>query len=329
MVKFEEVRQSLVCETASLPFTEYSIDFGSLTKDANIIHLHWLGWHFDYADFFSEMKKPIVWTIHDMNPFLGLFHYRGDAMSNKDSAGKLDETIWKLKSRIIRKYKYPFEIVSPSDWLQSEAAKNRAFNKRVINVIPYPLNLDTFHFRIDSPVREKFGIPSDKTILMAIAESTSNFRKGFDLLIESVKHLDNITLLLIGQTSQNTPVTENVIYAGTVNDDQLLSEYFSIADATVIPSREDNLPNVMLESLACGTPVISFKVGGMSDHIKNFETGILADDISVDSLRSAIEKFVENKDRFDRNLIRRYAEKHFNEKLIAGKYIEVYNRIDR
>lgn len=92
----------------------------------------------------------------------------------------------------------------------------------------------------------------------------------------------------------------------------------------MIPSREDNLPNVMLESFACGTPVISFKVGGLAEHVNNFDTGLIAEEINAASLHKAIQKFFDNKEKFDSKKIRKYAEGHFNEKLIARKYMEVY-----
>ena len=86
---------------------------------------------------------------------------------------------------------------------------------------------------------------------------------------------------------------------GPINDNRKLVDYFSLADAFIIPSREDNLPNVMLESLACGTPVIGFPVGGIKEHVINFKTGLLADNISSESLAEAIEKFCKNQERFN------------------------------
>ena len=80
----------------------------------------------------------------------------------------------------------------------------------------------------------------------------------------------------------------------------------------------------MLESFACGTPVISFKVGGLAEHVNNFDTGLIAEEINAASLHKTIQTFFDNKEKFDSKKIRKYAEDHFNEKLIAGKYMEVY-----
>lgn len=325
--EFESLLPVMNCEAASLPFCEYDLPDPDIIGEADIIHFHWVPGDIEYRDFFRTIKKPLVWTFHDMNPILGLFHYKEDMTRNSRIAGKLDKAILNFKKTLLKNYRGPLTVVCPSEWLVEEVGKSTAFKKRKINKIPNSLNLDIFKFRDKSIIREKIGIPRQKIVLIAIAENTANFRKGFDLLISSIKHLNILTLLLIGHSVENRTENRNIIFLGSVKDDNLLAEYLSVADATIIPSREDNLPNVMLESLACGTPIISFKVGGMMDHIKNFETGLLAEEMTSESLGEAIHTFLADKERFDRKFIRKYAVEHFNENLIAGQYIEVYNNL--
>lgn len=316
----------LNCEVASIPVADSQFYNHPLVKNADIIHLHWVSRGFDYIDFFGNIGKPVVWTIHDMNPFMGLFHYEADLARNKSVAGDFDKMILKLKKRILKKFGYPLIAVAPSSWMQQKIRAGRVFKNRKVDLIPNPIDSTRFSPQIKKAVREKLGMLPDAKVLIAVADYTSNYRKGFDLLTKALKTLPDVKVLLIGGTENSSGETENIRYLGRIENDDLLAEYYSAADATVIPSREDNLPNVMLESLACGTPVISFKVGGMPDHIHNFKTGLLAEEMTSESLAATIRLFFENQKTFEREVIRQYAKEHFDETLIAEKYKQVYKR---
>jgi glycosyltransferase involved in cell wall biosynthesis len=97
---------------------------------------------------------------------------------------------------------------------------------------------------------------------------------------------------------------------------------YAAADAFVIPSREDNLPNVMIEALACGTPVIGFPIGGVQETIRHEVNGLLADEVSSEALSNAIMDF--NRCAIKPNEIRKFAENYYHPKTQAQKYIEVY-----
>lgn len=316
----------LNCEIASIPVSELRISNKNLIQSSDIIHLHWVAENFDYKSFFEEIRKPIVWTLHDMNPFMGLFHYKADSERNKKVAGKLEEYIIQYKKKIIYHFKFPINVVTPSSWLKEEAHKSEIFRDREIDLIPNPINTSDFTSKDKTAIRMKIGLPQHRRILIAVTDSIENYRKGLDMLLEAVSSMHEILLLMIGKKASDHNTQDNVQFLGRLNNDNQLSEYYLAADATVIPSREDNLPNVMLESLSCGTPVISFKVGGMVDHVHNFKTGILAEEMTSESLASAIQLFFENETKFDGGTIQQYAKEQFDEKLIAAKYIEIYNR---
>lgn len=317
----------LNCEIASIPISPYSLKELLNRNKPDIIHLHWVALYFDYIDFFRDCPVPIVWTLHDMNPFSGLFHYGNDSKRNFAVSHKLDSLVRRVKIKSIQNFKQKLSIVSPSNWLAKEAELSQVFRGRSICVIPYAINLDVFSTSDKAKLREKYGIPKNEKVLIALADHTQNFRKGFDLLKDTINKLPEYKLLLVGGKEKDTRDKDNIRYLGRIENDKILSEYYSLADATVIPSREDNLPNVMLESFACGTPVISFTVGGLAEHVKNFETGLIAEEMNAESLRNTIQLFFDNKERFDSVKIRKYAEKHFNEKLIAEKYMEVYSEV--
>ena len=100
---------------------------------------------------------------------------------------------------------------------------------------------------------------------------------------------------------------------------------YSVADYFILPSREDNLPNTMLESIASGTPIISFPIGDTKELLENSECGILANDISSDSLEEAIEKSILNKSFFKNENLVRFSEENFSIKIISEKYKNIYN----
>ena len=314
----------LDCEIATIPVSAYSLDEYIRSYKPDIVHLHWVACNFDYIKFFKDCTTPVVWTLHDMNPFSGLFHYENDGKRNVTVSGKLDHYVQKIKKKSIQGFRKNLSVVTPSSWLAKKANESQVFRNRSIEVIPYPIDLNLFSPADKSELRKKYGFREVEKVLIALADHTQNFRKGFDLLKETICKIPGVLLLLIGGKNDDTESDNNIRYLGRIENDKILSEYYSLADATIIPSREDNLPNVMLESLSCGTPVISFRVGGLAEHVINFETGLIAEEINAASLHKAIQKFFDNKEKFDSKKIRKYAEGHFNEKLIARKYMEVY-----
>jgi glycosyltransferase involved in cell wall biosynthesis len=111
---------------------------------------------------------------------------------------------------------------------------------------------------------------------------------------------------------------------GNINEDTLLRDYYSVADAFVIPSREDNLPNVIVEAMACGTPVLSFNAGGMAEIIRDGFNGLKAYKTEPKALSNIMNKFIETKKEYSSKLIRNYALENFSNSIVAEKYKQVY-----
>jgi glycosyltransferase involved in cell wall biosynthesis len=327
--QFNAIRGSLECEFCSLPFSSFDILQNNTVKQADIIHLHWVAEMLDYPSFFINNKKPVVWTLHDMNPFQGLFHYKGDKIKNKKISGDVDEMIQKIKQKAIKKSKSNLRLVTPSLWLLKEVRESIMFRKGKSCSIPYPIDTNIFNCSQNkSELKKLNGIPENNIVFLFIAQAVNNYRKGFDLLAEAFEKLaGSFTLLVLGEGKNFEITGVDIRNLGSVADNEKLRDYYSLADAFIIPSREDNLPNVMLESLACGTPVIGFPVGGIKEHVIDFETGLLAENMSSESLALAIDNFCKNKNRFKREVIREYAEEKYNEELIAGQYIKVYEKV--
>jgi len=317
-------------EVISFPNTEFNLlHLLSEINQADIIHLHWVADFIDYPSFFSNIAKPIVWTLHDENPFRGIFHYTGDEETNEEGElKKTDAEIYKLKSSAIKRIE-KLHVITPSSWLANLASKQEVFSKRQVTAVANGLDTSIFKTYNKEFARQVFNLPANKKIALFVADSLSNKRKGFDLLLGALQELEgkeDILLVAIG----NVPTTnrqENVIYLGTIGDERLMALAYSAVDVFILPSREDNLPNTMIESLSCGTPIIGFPIGGIEETIQNGFNGYLCSELTVESLRETISKFFDTIALFHSNKISEGAHDKFDNKKQASKYIEVYKNL--
>lgn len=327
--KYNSVKQELNCEYASLPFTGNDILADPNVQNADIIHLHWVAGMLDYPSFFNKNTKPVVWTLHDMNPFQGIFHYKEDELRNVSISSSLDLQVLDIKRKSINKSKKKLRIVCPSEWLLKSAMQSNTFKRANGQCIPYPLNMDIFTTVKDSSLRQQLNIPVNTTVFLFVAQNVSNYRKGFDILLEALKNIDRtgLTLLVIGHKDKLDIPGLDVRILGTIEDNLLLRNYYSIADAFIISSREDNLPNVMLESMACGTPVLSFDIGGMAEFIIDGFNGLKAKTTAAKELVEIMNKFIQEKDTYDSYAIRKFALENFSNDIVVKQYKEVYSAV--
>lgn len=317
-------------EMLSVPFSSYQLEKHPLVQEATLLNLHWVGIILDYERFFLALKKPIVWTLHDMNPFLGLFHYRADDLKNSMLLPQLDAECRKIKRAAIQNISMG-AVITPSNWLLNEALESEVFNhfsvkRRISNAI----DLETFKLQDSTALRKEYGIDPNEFVLLFISDRLANKRKGFDLLLEALTHLDEtpITVVTIGK-GETKSVCKNlkIVPLGRIASPAKMAACYALADLFVLPSREDNLPNVLLESFACGTPAVGFSIGGMKEHIRDDFNGYLAKEISGASLAKAIECVCKNRNSYDRSKIRAFAEDHFNFKKQAKAYTSTYREL--
>lgn len=315
-------------EMFTFPDTDYDILAHPEVKNADIINLHWISNFLDFNSFFKKVNKPIVWTLHDMNPFLGGFHYSEDRKINNHVFGDLEEKLSQKKIQSIRNHDN-ITVVAPSKWLLNESAKSETLGIYPHHHIPY--GLDTTVFKpIDKALsRSVFDLPEDKVLLLFVSEAIGTRRKGFDLLKSAILEIEDkkdVVLCAVG-TKGDISFGDNIISVGGISDERLINILFSAADAFILPSREDNFPNVMLESLLAGTPVVAFPVGGILDVVKQNFNGIIAKDVSISALKEAIQLFLSNKNNFSRQAIRASSVSDYDESVQAEKYIDLYSRL--
>lgn len=311
-------------EVYSCPVSGYEIEKHEVVQDADIINLHWVGDFLNFPGFFKSINKPVVWTLHDKNPFLGFNHLKIDAANNK-SLDVLENKIAAFKADIISSCRQ-LSIVAPSKHLMEEAQKSLAFKRRLHYNIFNCVDVSVYTPRDKKFSRELFGFKKNAVIIGFLNNYEGISHKGADLFWDAAKLLSSNSLLFVCNGSNKEELT-NCQIISTIHDEHLMSVFLSACDAVLITSREENLPNLALEAMACGTPVISTPVGGMPEIVHNGFNGILADEISAQSVKEAIEKFIAIKNTFDSQRIREFAVGNFAENVQAERYTELYNKI--
>jgi len=328
-IQLKELRKIGVFDIFTFPQTNYRIHKHRLIQSADIIHLHWVADFIDWPSFFKYIKKPIVWTFHDRNPFLGGVHLEIDYYRNSKQFQSFDEVYRTIKAHSLKQTEL-LHIVCPSPSLAKETASRTIFESRSISSIPNSLKDDTFKYGNKHLAKKQLGHSIDHVLILFVGSHA--YHKGFDILMESVARLkhSNITFLTVGvdrtRIKQNQ-IPANIIFLGAIKDDQLLATIYTAADATIITSREDNLPNVMLESWFCGTPVISVPVGGMKDSIDSLNNGMLSQDSSIDAIVQMITEFESKRTLFNNEQISKRAKKIYSAKKQAAAYISLYNEV--
>ncbi len=326
-------------EMFSFPSSVYKIKDTKEYKEADIINLHWTAFFLNWKDFFKDNQKKIVWTLHDMNPFTGGCHYAGSCrkyLAGCDTCPQLSRTIdqtvsakiFNEKLNALRNIKN-MTIVSPSNWLSKIAKRSKLLGRFDHVAIPNSVDTNIFFNRPREEARKKLDLPRDKQILLFVSDSVDNYRKGYSLLVKALQGIDtsNLVLLAVGTEPKIKPEDLPILYFGKVTDEQKMSLVYAAADFFVIPSLEDNLPNTVIESLACGTPVVGFPVGGIVDMIRADENGWLAKGLTAIELASAIEIALKTYRNFYRDKIRREAVKHYDLGVQAKKYLKIYKSL--
>lgn len=315
-------------EIATFATTSFRLEKLPIIKEADIIHLHWVAEFLNYPTFFKNIKQPIVWTLHDMNPFQGIFHYEEDMLHNKNTFDNLDKKNLQIKIKAIKQHKN-INIVCLSEWMKKKSSSSEAFRSYAHYIIPNGLDFSKYPILDQNISKKEVGINNSLKTLLFVANGSDIYRKGFDLVVNTIVKLNRNDFNLITVGGDKITVDKKIkhIHYERINDIALLNQIYTAADITVIPSREDNLPNVMLESFANGTPIASFSNGGMAEHVKTGENGILIEKIGVDTLTQSLNDFLNDKYTFDRERIRQYAEENFSDTLQTQRYINLYNEI--
>lgn len=275
----------------SIPYPGFDLAENEFLCGADIINLHWVG-KFQSVESIARLlclDKPVVWTLHDENPFTGGCHYSAGCegfLSNCEQCPQLPEKLNKLPQLVLLAKKSSWQknltIVTPSRWLASRAQSSALFRHVRIEVIPNSLETDIFRPVDKHEAKQRLDIGPDVFCLLFNAFDHEEKRKGLHLLPEIIERCRRIPadtargkerrvlLLCLGNTAGLPELPGLAVRSfGHIQSPSELAAIYSAADIFLLPSLEDNLPNTMLEAMACGTPVISFRTGGMPEVIRD------------------------------------------------------------
>lgn len=321
---------------------------GEMTPD--IVHLHWVCGGFCSIKNLNKINNSIVWTLHDTWAFTGGCHYFGNCDKYQQQCGQcyqlnakhekdLSYYLWKSKKKTYDNSK--LTIVTPSNWLAECARKSSLLREKQIEVIPNGIDT-TLYKPIDRTVaRNMLGLDiEDKVILFGAMNSIGDSRKGFQHLTSALDILKttidecmarHIKLLIFGSSIPQTAVDLGfpIHYTGRLHDDISLAILYSAADVFVAPSQEDNLPNTIMEALACATPSVAFNIGGMPDMIEHKQNGYLATPFKTEELAKGIEWILEDEERWNKlsQSARRKVTQNFDINIISKRYISLYEKV--
>ncbi len=315
--------------------------------DTDIVHFHGFHGFINYLALPALTRdKPAVFSLCDMWAMTGHCSYSFDCDRWKIGCGKCpypdvhpaikrDATHleWKLKDWV---YSHSnLIIVSKSKWT-TKLAQQSMLNRYPIYEIYNGINTEVYQPLAKKQCRLELGIPLGKRILMFAALNLNDYRKGGDLLVKALQNLPasfkaKTVLLTFGRGSEAIAeaVEMPILNLGYISDDERKAIAYSAADLFLFPTRAETFGNVALESIACGVPVVSFKVGGVPDHIRPGITGYLAEPENTQDFRDGIIQLLENEDlRYQMSKqCRAITVQEYNSKLSAQRHIEIYRKI--
>lgn len=311
-------------------------------SNADVIHLHWLNAEMMSIADIGNIKKPVVWTLHDMWAFCGAEHYTEDyrwrdgytAKNRPRSESGFDLNRW-TASRKLKHWTRPMHTVTPSRWLADFVRQSVLMRDWPVTVIPNTIDTEVWQPVDKAIARQLLQLPPDVPLLLFGAMGgAQDPRKGFDLLQAALNHLrgqlPGLELVVFGQLTPKTPVDLGfpVHYTGHLHDAVSLRLLYSAGDALVIPSRQDNLPNTGLEAHACGTPVVAFNACGLPDIVAHQQTGYLSKAFDPADLATGLRWVLDDA----RQLVslgqaaRARAVKLWSSESIAAQYVSCYQQ---
>jgi glycosyltransferase involved in cell wall biosynthesis len=314
----------------------------------DVINLHWVGGLVDHELFFPHLPPavPLVWRLADMGALTGGCHYDGGCGNFTATCGAcpvlgstvdddLSRQVWRRKHAALATIPDDrMTLVGTSRWIAAESRRSSLLKRFPVQVIPNGLDTDAFAPREKPAARATLGVPADAAVALFVAEATDIRRKGFAYLVDALGRLGgvpNLFLLSVGERLPALPADLRLprLHLGRVSDDHKLSLAYSAADVFVIPSLQESFGQTVTESMACGTPVVGFDVGGIPDMVRPGVTGELAPVGDAGALAGRIAEVLLNPVRWRQNAgtCRGVAVDEYGLRLQAERYLKLYRTL--
>lgn len=320
-------------------------------KQADVIHLHWINQgmlSLRNIRKILESGKPVVWTMHDMWPCTGICHHARECdhyhtechhcpyIHGGGSKKDLSTRIFRKKKEMYRNHSITF--VTCSQWLEKQAQQSALLSGQTVTSIPNPINTNLFKPRDKKEARTKCHLPQNMKLILFGSVKITDKRKGIDYLIESCNLLvqkhpelkESLGVVAFGNQSQQLEslLPLKVYPLNYVSNEHNLVDIYTAVDLFVTPSLEENLPNTIMEAMACGVPCIGFNVGGIPEMIDHLHNGYVAQYKSSQDFANGIYWALKESEYPDLSeQAHRKVASSYSESIIAKKYIDIYNKV--
>ena len=320
-------------------------------READVIHLHWINQGMlSLNDIRRIVKsgKPVVWTMHDMWPATAICHLTMGCKNFKTACRRcrylpgggsdndLAASVWKRKLQLLKNSNIAF--VACSKWLQGEARQSALLKGLKVECIPNPIDTHIFRRTNKQEARQRLQLPEDKRLILFVSQRATNANKGMNYLIEAChtlaqRHPDMrqqaAVVILGGHAEEYEHQLDFPVFAlGYVNDTRRIVDVYNAADVFVLPSLSENLPNTIMEAMACGVPCVGFRVGGIPEEIDHQKNGYVAAYRDADDLANGI-RWVLSECEYDavsHEAVRKVAQ-NYSQQSVAMHYEELYNEV--
>lgn len=339
--------------TEHVPYSAYFLNnavpaaINALKPD--IVHLHWICGNFispKGLQAISEFGIPVVWTFHDTWPFTGGCHITNGCTRWMEhcgncpalvSRGKRDISwlLWRAKKKAYLALKPA--VIALNKKYHADVQRSPLLAGCHSRILPNTIDTSVFRPISKKIARSLLGLDIEgRSILFGACDSASNRNKGFDLLstalgLLSKKDARGLSCLVFGAShpDKSADLPLPTTYLGMLRDELTLALAYSAADVFVCPSREDNLPNTVMESMACGTPVAGFAVGGIPDMVEHKINGMLATPHDPNELVKSIAYILADEDRRQHMgaAARQSALQKYSMAVVAPQYLALYKQL--
>ena len=314
-------------------------------QEADIIHLHWINQGMlSLSDIRKILRsgKPVVWTMHDIWPATAICHltlgcrnfmtycHHCRLLPGKGSSHDLSSKVWERKQAMIDGENIYY--VACSKWLESEAKRSKLLDGQKITSIPNPIDLHIYNRGVKTEARQRLGLPLDKKLILFASQRVTNENKGMGYLIEACRRLQDLSqvaVLILGGHAEEV-VAQLPLEAfplGYINDEHRIVDIYNATDVFVLPSLSENLPNTIMEAMACGVPCVGFRVGGIPEEIDHKKNGYVAEYRSSEDLARGIRWILTEADyqALSDNAVHKVVQ-NYSQHSVAMKYLDVYHQ---
>ena len=319
-------------------------------KEADVIHLHWINQgmlSLSSVRKILQSGKPVVWTMHDLWPATAICHYargcerfhehcgRCPLLPGRGSAKDLSAKVWNRKYNLLQYQHVMF--VACSRWLATQARQSGLLTHHTVTNIPNTIDTRVFRHTDKVEAREALQLPQDKHIVLFVSQRVTDERKGMDYLVAAVDKLttdhpelrEQAVVAVLGGHAEEVAgqLSLPVKALGYVSDPKKIVQVYNAADVFVLPSLEDNLPNTIMEAMACGVPCVGFKVGGIPEMIDHLLNGYVARYKQSDDLAHGLHWVLCEADReaLCHEALKKVG-KRYSQQSVALAYEEIYDQ---